>query len=79
MLQLIFFKGLYLFIICLDTSPYGHFTSMKTSPLQSLWLSPKLYFTVQITPCNEITAPLRSLLPSPVGELNGDVPLYLDL
>ena len=30
-------------------SPYGHLTSKKTSPLQSPWLSPKLYSTVQIT------------------------------
>ena len=59
------------------TSPYGHLTSKTTSQLQSPWLSPKLYFTVQITPCNKVTSPLRSLLPSPVGDLNSDVPLYL--
>ena len=58
------------------TSPYGHLTSKKTSPLQSPWLSPKLYSTVQITPCNKVTSPLRSLLPSPVGDLNSEVPLY---
>ena len=38
------------------TSPYGHLTSKKTSPLQSPWLSPKLYSTVQITPCNKVTS-----------------------
>ena len=58
------------------TSPYGHLTSKKTSPLQSPWLSPNLYSTVQITPCNKVTSPLRSLLPSPVGDLNSEVPLY---
>ena len=60
------------------TSPYGHLTSVskKTSPLQSPWLSPKLYSTVQITPCNKVTSALRSLLPSPVGDLNSEVPLY---
>ena len=60
------------------TSPYGHLTSKKTSPLQSPWLSPKLYSTVQITPCNKVTSALRSLLPSPVGDLNSEVPLYLE-
>ena len=60
------------------TSPYGHLTSKKTSPLQSLWLSPKLYSTLQITPCNKVTSPVRSLLPSPVGDLNSEVPLYLN-
>ena len=59
------------------TSPYGHLTSKKTSPLQSPWLSPKLYSTVQITPGNKVTSTLRSLLPSPVGDLNSEVPLYL--
>ena len=59
------------------TSPYGHLTSKKTSPLQSPWLSPKLYSTVQITPCNKVTSPLRSFLPSPVGDLNSEVPLYV--
>ena len=49
---------------------YGHLTSKKTSPLQSPWLSPKLYSIVQITPCNKVTSPLRSILPSPVGDLN---------
>ena len=58
------------------TSPYGHLTSKTTSPLQSPWLSPKLYSTVQITPCNKVTSPLRSLVPSPVGDLNSEVPLY---
>ena len=58
------------------TSPYSHLTSKKTSPLQSPWLSPKLYSTVQITPCNKVTSPLRSLLPSPVGDLISEVPLY---
>ena len=61
------------------TSPYGHLTSKKTSPLQSPWLSPELYSTVQITPCNKVASPLRSLLPSPVGDLNSEVPLYTDL
>ena len=61
------------------TSPYGHLTSKKTSPLQSPWLSPKLYSTVQITPCNKVTSALRSLLPSPVGDLNSEVPLYRPL
>ena len=60
---------------CSGTSPYGHLTSKKTSPLQSPWLSPKLYSTVQITPCNKVTSALRSLLPSPVGDLNSEVPL----
>ena len=58
------------------TSPYGHLTSMKTSPFQSPWLSPKLYSIVQITPFNKVTSPLRSLLTSPVGDLNSEVPLY---
>ena len=58
------------------TSPYGHLTSKKTSQLQSPWLSPKLYSTVQITPCNKVTSQLRSLLPSPEGDLNNEVPLY---
>ena len=57
-------------------SPYGHLTSKKTSQLQSPWFSPKLYSTVQITPCNKVTSPLRSLLPSPVGDLNSEVPVY---
>ena len=56
------------------TSPYGHLTSKKTSPLQSPWISPKLYSTVQITPCNKVTSPLRSCLPSLVGDLNSEVP-----
>ena len=38
--------------------------------------APKLYFTVQITPWNKVTSPLRSLLTSPVGDLNSEVPLY---
>ena len=59
------------------TSPYGHLTSRKTSQLQQPWLSPKLSSTVQITPCNTVTSPLRSLLPSPVGDLNSEVPLYI--
>ena len=58
------------------TSPYGHLTSKKTSQLQSPWLSPKLYSTVQITPCNKVISPLRSLSPSPVGDVNSEVPLY---
>ena len=58
------------------TSPYGHLTSTKTSQLQSPWLSPKLYSKLQITPCNKVTSPLRSLLSSPVGDLNSEVPLY---
>ena len=58
------------------TSPYGHLTSKKTSPLQSPWFSPKLYSTLKITPCNKVTSPLMSLLPSPVGDLNSEVPLY---
>ena len=37
------------------TSPYGHLTSKKTSQLQSPWLSPKLYSTVQKTLCNKET------------------------
>ena len=61
------------------TSPYGHLTCKKTSQLQSPWISPKLYSTVQITPCrrNKVTSPLRSLLPSPVGDHNSEVPLYM--
>ena len=39
------------------TSPYGHLTGKNTSPLQSPWLSPKLYSTVQITPV--IRSPLH--------------------
>ena len=31
------------------------------------------------TPCNKVTSPLRSLLPSPVGDLNSQVPLYMYL
>ena len=58
------------------TSPYGHLTSKNTSKLQSPWLSPNLYPTVQITPRNKVTSPLRSLLPSPVGDLNSEIPLY---
>ena len=58
------------------TSPYDHLTSKKTSQLQSPWLSPKLYSTVQINPCNKVTSPVRSLLPNPVGDLNNEVPLY---
>ena len=58
------------------TSPYGHLNSKKTSQLQSPWLNPKLYSPLQITPCNKITSELRSLLPSPVGDLNSEVPLY---
>ena len=58
------------------TSPYGHLTSKKTSPLQSPWLSLKLYSTVQMPPCNKDTSPLRSLLTSPVSDLNSEVPLY---
>ena len=54
-----------------------HLTSKKTSQLQSPWLSPKLYSAVQITPCNKVTSPLRSLLPNPVGDLNSEVRLYL--
>ena len=37
---------------------------------------PKLYSTVQITPCNKVTSTLRNILPSPVGDLNIEVPLY---
>ena len=61
------------------TSPYGHLTSKVTSQLWSPLISPKLYYTVQITPCNVVTSPLRSLLPSPVGDLNSEVPLYLNI
>ena len=61
------------------TSPYDHLTSKKPSPLQSPWLSPKLYSTVQITPGNKVTSTLRSLLPSPVGDINSEVPLYCSL
>ena len=61
------------------TSPYGHLTSKKTSPLQSPLLSPKLYSTVQIIPCNKVTSPLRSPLPSPVGDRNSEVILYQHL
>ena len=60
------------------TSPYGHLTSKKTSQLQSPWLSPKLYSRVQITPSNKVTSPLSSLLPSPVGDRNSEVLLYLE-
>ena len=56
---------------------YGHLTSKKTSQLLSPWLSPKLYSAMQITPCNKVTSPLRSPLPSPVGDLNSEVPLYV--
>ena len=72
---------MYIYIVRINysgTSPYGHLTSKKkTSPLQSPLLSPKLYSTVQITPCNKVTSPLRSLLPSPVGDHNSKVPLYI--
>ena len=54
-------------------------TSKKTSQLQLPWLSPKLCSTVQITPCNMVTSPLRSLLTSPVGALNSEVRLYLQI
>ena len=60
-----------------ETSPYDHLTSKKTSQLLSPWFSPKFYSTVQIIPCNKVTSQLRSLLPSPVGDLNSEVPLYL--
>ena len=64
---------------CSGTSPYGHLTSKKTSQLQSPWLSPKLYSRVQITPCNKVTSPLRSLLPSPVVDLNSEVLLCIQI
>ena len=32
-----------------------------------------------MTPCIKVTSPLRSLLPSPVGDLNSDFPLYNNL
>ena len=57
----------YIITVYSGTSPYGHLTSKNTSQLQSPWLSPKLYSTVQITPCNKVTYQLRSVLPSPVG------------
>ena len=57
------------------TSPYGHLTSKVTSPLRSPSLSLKLYSSVQCTPCNTVTCPLRSLLPSPAGDLISEVPL----
>ena len=69
-----------IFILFIDysgTSPYGHLTSKKTSQLQSPCLSPKLYSIVQITSCNKVASLLRSLFPSPVGDLNSEVPLYL--
>ena len=60
------------------TSPYGHLTSKKTSTLQSQWFSHKLYSIVQITPSNNVTSPLRSLLPTFFwGDLNSEVPLYI--
>ena len=60
------------------TSPYGHLTSMVTSPLRSPLISPKLYSTVQfVTPCNMVTSPLRSHLGSPMGDRIREVPLYL--
>ena len=52
----------------------------RTALLQSPWLSPMLYSAVQITHCHKVTSPLRSILPSPVGDLNtnnSEVPLYL--
>ena len=52
-------------------------TPRPNTALQSHWVSPKLYSTVQITPCNKVTPPLRSLLPSPVGDLNSEVPVYM--
>ena len=62
-----------LFILVIKTTAED-----KTFPLQSPWLSPKLYSTVQITPCNKDTSPLRSLLPSPVADLKSEVPLYFN-
>ena len=32
----------------------------------------------KLPPCNMVTSPLRSLLPSPVRDLNSEVPLYTD-
>ena len=52
---------------------------MVTPPLRSPWLRPKMYATMQITLCNTVTSPLRSLLPSPVGDRRGEVPLYFIL
>ena len=63
------------------TSPYGHLTSKVTSPLRSPLLSPKLYSTAlaknrRIAPCNTVTSPLGSLIPSTVGNRISEVPLY---
>ena len=33
----------------------------------------------KLPPCNKVTSPLRSLLPSPVRDLNSEVPLYVFL
>ena len=58
------------------TSPEGHLTNKVTSPLGSPFPTPKLNYTLTFTPCNTVTYPLRSLLPSPMGDLIIEVPLY---
>ena len=50
------------------TSPYGHLTSHPGSVPNCI--------SRQITPCNKVTSQLRSLVPSPVGDPNSEVPLY---
>ena len=57
----------------------GHLTSTVISPLRSLLLNPKLYSTAKnrrLAPCNKVTSPLSSLLPSHVSDRISEVPLY---
>ena len=62
------------------TPVYGHLTSKVTSPMGSPLLSPKISFPSAMirtfSPGNTVTSPLMSLLLSPIGDLNSEVPLY---
>ena len=61
------------------TSRYDHLTSNVTS----LLLSPEIVFhsaeNMMLAPSNTVTSPMRSLLLSPVGDRNSEVPLYTTL
>ena len=58
----------------------GHLTGKVTSRIRSILLCLNLFYTVQqiggfYSPGNTVTSPLRSLLLSPMGDLNSKVPL----
>lgn len=61
------------------TPPHGHLSNKVILTIKVSVLSPKSSFCIEINPSNKVNSQLRSLFPSPLGDLNLGVPLYMQL